>query len=193
MQIYLLLLCSLFFTEALLSYLPVLYLSSSSGLNTADIFHISVYVLLQHLTRSAICANNYLHRRWIFLTDKYLIILSSRYPSCRCSLVLLPGLVGTYSVRLPLCMMSFKFGCMRCERKRKKGKTQFAKNRTKECKVTAMYSVRREVQSVSPHIFNQSTAEVGRRPKRYPPLASHSNVKTHLGLDIQRGKEHLFI
>lgn len=54
-------------------------------------------------------------------------------------------------------------------------KNTVSKNRTKECKLTAMKSIRRE--SVSPHIFNQSgqieafrresAAEIGSRPKRY--------------------------
>lgn len=108
------------FIKALQSRLSVLYISSS-GQNRSNIFHITVHVLLQHLTMSLICARNGLFRRQIFPSDKYLILLFSRYPACRGSLVLLQGLVGTYSARLPLGMMSFQFGCMYCKRERKKG------------------------------------------------------------------------
>lgn len=114
----------LFFIKALPFHLSLLILSSSSGQNRTDIFHISVPVLLHYLTKSSICSRDYLFRRKIFLSDKYFILLLSRYPSFLWSLVLLQGLVGMYSAWLPFGMMSFRFGCMSCERKEKKTKKQ---------------------------------------------------------------------
>lgn len=81
----------------------------------------------------------------IFLLENKIILLSGRGPSCRWSLVLLQGLVGTYSVWLPLGMMSFQFGCGKCMRKGKK-ETQLAKTGQRNANwLTAMKSIRGKV------------------------------------------------
>lgn len=82
--------------------------------------------------------------------DKYLTPLLIRYSSYPCCLVLLQGLVGMYSAQLPFDMMSFHIGCMSCKRK---GEKKHSKNKTKECKLAAMKSIRREVESASLYLW----------------------------------------
>lgn len=88
------------FIKSLPPHLCVLFISSSSGQNRDDIFHIfSPRVVAALDKKSFVRARNNPFRQsyYIFLPDKYL----RRYPSSRWSLVLLQGLVGTYSARLP--------------------------------------------------------------------------------------------
>ena len=114
---------------------------------------------------------------YIFLPDKYL----RRYPSSRWSLVLLQGLVGTYSARLPprydvISVWLREPWEERSRKKRKKKKTRLAKTELWNANWLG-WNPSGEVESVSLHIFYQSgqiegcgresAAETGSRPKRY--------------------------
>lgn len=140
-----------FFTQSLLikvlpSKLSVVY-QATSGQNGADIFHIWASSV-PGMTFSDIL---------FFAPGKYLILLLIRHTSCRWCLVLLQGLVGTYSAQLPFDMMSFHFGCMSCKRKGKKKKTttQLAKTELRNAN-WLRWNPSGGRRKVSPHIFDQS-------------------------------------
>lgn len=114
----------------------------------------SVHVLLQHLTKRASSVPG------ITLSDN-LITFSSLINTSGDT----PPPVGPWFscralwVRIqpdfPLGMMSFQFGCMSRERKgaEKKGKKNtVSKNRTMECKLTGMKSIRRGGKCVSSYL-----------------------------------------
>lgn len=129
-RIYLLLLHAVSFHQKPSHPICLSSISPHHQVKTEQIFSTFRYTHCCTWQKSFICARNYLFRLYfIFLHDKYLILLLSRYPSRQWSLVLLQGLVGTYLAWLPLGMMSFQFGCWAVRGKggKKKEKTQLAK------------------------------------------------------------------
>lgn len=123
----------------------------------------SVHMLLQHLTQSFIGARNGLFSRYIVRPDKYLILLLSRYPSSRCSLVLLQGLVG---IRIQHDFTSawchFSSAAWAGRGKGKKRKDTVSKNRTEECKLHVIHQEREE-ECVSSYLQLVWAERVGRR------------------------------
>lgn len=166
------------FIKSLPPHLCVLFISSSSGQNRADIFHIFSPRVVPALDKRAspvpgITLSDNL------ITFSSLINISGDTPppvgprfSCR-------ALWVRTQPDFPLGMMSFQFGCVSRERKgaEKKGKkTQLAKTELWNANWLG-WNPSGEVESVSLHIFNQSgqiegcgresAVETGSRPKRY--------------------------
>lgn len=112
---------------------------SSSGQNRTDIFHISVHMLLQHLTKSCLCARNYLSDIILFFS----LINISFLPL----LPLVPGSPAgpcgyVFSLTSPQHDVISVWLHELYEEKKKKEES-VSKNRTKECKPTAIKSIRR--------------------------------------------------
>lgn len=144
------------FIKSLPPHLCVLFISSSSGQNRADIFHIFSPRVVPALDKRASSVPG------ITLSDNLitfssLINISGDTPppvgpwfSCR-------ALWVRTQPDFPLGMMSFQFGCVSRERKgaEKKGKKKntVSKNRTMECKLTGMKSIRRGGKCVSSYLL----------------------------------------
>lgn len=183
-----------FLTEALPSHRPALSLSSSSGLNTADIFHISVHVLLQHLTRApSVPTITFSDIRFSSLMN----ISSSHWADTP------PAIAPWFSCRALRVRTQSDFPSVWCHvslagwavrGKEKKEKTQFAKTelrnakwlwctpsggRWRACLLISLTSLGRV----------KSAAETGSRAKRCsPPLASYNNLKIHLWPGYMEGQ-----
>lgn len=136
-------------------------LSSSSVQNTVDIFHISVLALPTSLKASSVPPMTFSEVRFSSLITT----------SSSCWADTLPAISPWFSCRalwvriqpdFPSAWCHFIFGCTSCKRKgeKKGGKNTFSRNRSKECKLTAMKSVRRDEESVPPHISNHSGQRV---------------------------------
>lgn len=93
--------------------------------------------------------------------------------------------------------MSFHFLAARAVRgkEKKRGKNTVSRNRSKECKLTAMKSVRRDEESVPPHTLTTLGRECGRECGSHPkqPALDFRPPLTAFELDIWKGEGHLFV